>query len=116
MVVVVSAAALLMAIGAARLGLGELEMGYIAQKADETFYLADGCADEALERLRKDANYSGGVLNLGAGSCIINIAANGNDRTITVSAAIGEFNKKLQVSATLNETAVIINTWSEAVL
>lgn len=109
----VGAAALLMAIGAARLGLGELEMGYIAQKADETLYLADGCAEEALRRLRIDANYSGGALNLGAGSCIINIVANGNDRAITVTSTVGEYNKKVQVSAALNGTTITVNTWGE---
>lgn len=113
MVVVVGASALLMAIGASRLGMGELEMGYISQKADETLYLADGCADEALLRLRKNAGYSGGALSLESGSCMINVAANGNDRTITVGATSGQFNKKIRVNATINGTTIIINSWTE---
>lgn len=112
-VVIVGGAALLMALGAARLGLGEMEMGYISQKGGEALYLADGCAEEAMERLRVDASYTGGVLNLDAGSCIISVAVNGAERVITVSALIGEFNKKIQIDAALNGEVITIDAWKE---
>jgi hypothetical protein len=115
-VVIICAVALLMSTGAARLGLGELEAGYTTQKSDQTLYSADGCMEEALERLRRDATYTGGSLNFTEGSCILTVVANGNLRTITASVTAGDYNKKIQVSATLGGAATVINTWSEITL
>jgi len=63
-VIVIGSAGLLMAYGAVMLGIGELELGYTASRGAEAFALADGCVDEALERLRVNESYSGGILTL----------------------------------------------------
>jgi hypothetical protein len=115
-VVIICAVALLMSVGAARLGLGEMESGFVAQKSDQTLNAGEGCMEEALERLRKDSSYTGGNLNIYEGSCIITVVANGAARTITTSVTAGEYNKKIQVSATLGGAAIIINSWSEITL
>jgi Tfp pilus assembly protein PilX len=115
-VVIICVVALLIAVGASRLGLGEMEAGYVKQKNDQTINSAEGCMEEALERLRRNSAYAGGSLNISEGSCIITVVANGTARTITTSVTAGEYNKKIQVSATLGGAAIIINSWSEITL
>jgi hypothetical protein len=116
LVMIISVAALLMAVGAARLGMGELESGDVSQKADETYYIGDSCVAEALERLRVNPNYTGGTLSLGSGSCILTVVASGSVKTITANATVGQYNKKIQISATLGAAGITINSWSEITL
>ncbi|MFH1661925.1 MAG: hypothetical protein ABIA02_02420 [Candidatus Falkowbacteria bacterium] len=112
-VVIIAAATLIMAFNASLLGLGELDMGYTSQKGAEASSIADGCVEEAMRRLRLDSNYSGGTLNIGSGSCIIGIVADGNNRTITVTGTAQEFHKKIQATATLSGSDTALNTWQE---
>lgn len=112
-VVIIGAAALIMAVAASYLGLGELDMGYVSQKGGETFAVADGCAEEALRHLRINTSYTGDTLSLGGGSCIISISTAGADRTITVTSTIGDFNKSLEINLTLSGDVITINSWSE---
>lgn len=112
-IVIIGAAVLIMAASASQLGLGELESGYYSQKGEEAFSVADGCAEEAMRRLRMDANYAGGSLNLGAGSCIISVVVAGSSRTVDVVGTVGEYNKKIEVSLTLNGNVITIDNWSE---
>lgn len=112
-VVVVSVAALLMAVSASFLGLGDLDLGYTHQKGGEVFSVADGCMEEALEQLRINNAYNGGELNLGAGSCIISIVVSGNERTISVFGTVGAYNKKIEANITLIDDVITINNWKE---
>ena len=112
-VVIVAAATLIMAYSASLLGLGELELGYTSQKGAEALSAADSCVEEALRRLRLDSNYSGGTLNVGNGSCIMNITANGNDRTIAAESTIGEYHKKIEAQIALSGNVITINSWEE---
>src|SRR3989338_4004894 len=112
-VVIVGAATLIMAVSASYLGLGELDLGYTSQKGAETFFIADGCMEEGLRQLRLDTGYTGDTLSLGDGSCIISVVSSGNDRTITVTATMNEYNKKLEVNLTLTGNVITINSWVE---
>lgn len=112
-IVIVSAAVLTMAFSASLLGLGELDMGWTSQKGAEALALTDGCVEEALLRLKLDSGYSGETLNIGSNSCIISVAVLGDDRTITVSGTVDDFNKKIQATATLNNGVLTLNTWQE---
>ena len=67
-IVLVGAAALLFVQGSALLGLGELDLGYTSQKGSEAFSVADGCMEEALQRMRLSTSYTGGSLDTSNGS------------------------------------------------
>ncbi|MSR76270.1 MAG: hypothetical protein EXS68_01610 [Candidatus Ryanbacteria bacterium] len=51
-IVVVGSSALLMAVGASLLGMSELTSGFVTARGQEALALADGCLEEALERIR----------------------------------------------------------------
>jgi len=113
-VIIISAAVLIMALNASLLGLGELDLGYTSQKAGEVFSIADGCMEEALRRLRLDAAYSGDALNLGSGSCIIEVDTIGSISTIIVTANIDNtYYKKIQTTANVIDSVISINNWKE---
>ncbi len=112
-VVIVSAAVLVIAFSASILGMVEMDMGYTAQKGQESFSFATGCGEEALRQLQLNASWSGGTLSFADGSCIIEVVANGNNRTITVLSGVNNFNKKLQILVTVNNGIVTLNSWQE---
>ena len=115
LVVILGVAALLMAVGASRLSLGEIEMGYNAQKGAEAFGVADGCAEEALERLRVDAGYTGGSLPLGGGTCIITVVTGANT-VIDATGSVGGYHRRIEISLTLNNHIITIFRWNEVAL
>lgn len=112
-VLIIGAATLIMAVSASFLSMGELDLGYTAQKGGETFALTDGCMEDALRHLRIDNGYIGGTLNFGAKSCIINITANGLDKTVNVVGTFGNYNKEIEVDLTLSGNVIAINSWIE---
>jgi hypothetical protein len=111
-IVVVGAAALIFTQGAALLGLGELDLGYTSQRGAEAFSVADGCMEEALERMRLNSSYAGASLNVSNGSCTITVAGS-NPYTITVLGTTGNFNKKIESTITLTGNVITIDSWEE---
>lgn len=115
-IIIISAASLIMVLNASSLGLGELDLGYTASEGGTAFYVADGCMEEALERIRKDTSYglSGTIsLTVSNGSCTIDISDSGDDRTVTVLGTSSDFNKKIEVGLTLAGNVITINNWEE---
>ena len=112
-IVVVGAAALLMAYGASWAGIVDLDTSYLAQKGESVAAFADGCLDEALQRLRYNINYTGGSLSINENSCIINVVSAGSNRTINISASSGNYYQALQASVTLSGNVITLNSWDE---
>lgn len=112
-VAIIGAAALIMAFSASWFGIVDLDTGYLSKKGEEAAALADGCMDNALQRLRFDVNYPGETLSIGGGSCIISVVANGNSRTINVNANSSNYYQGLTVAVTLNGNVITLNSWQE---
>lgn len=112
-VAIIGAVALIMAFSASWFGIVDLDTGYLAKKGQEVSVMADGCMDNALQRLKLDVNYSGETLSVNGGSCIISVAVIGNGRTITVDASSGNYNQGLIVDITLSGNIIAINSWQE---
>ena len=116
-IIVISATALIMAYGAALLGLGELELGYTSQRGEEAFSVADGCMEETLRRIRLDTNYGVGAgtttLTVSNGSCAIVVELSGSNGTTTVTGTSGDYNKKIQATYTLSGNVITIDSWEE---
>jgi hypothetical protein len=113
-VIIIGTAALIMALNASLLGLGELDLGYTSSQSAETFSIADGCVEDTLRHLRIDSAYSGGTLNVGDGSCIIGVASSGVNRIITVTSTIGVYNSVVQMDVDIDsENVISVNGWTE---
>ena len=112
-IIIIGAATLIMALNSSLLGLGELGMGYTAGKSSTVIAITDGCLEEVLYQLKLDSDYDDNSLVLDEGSCIINIISTGDDRTITITGTIGDYNKKIEVKLTFSGERIIINSWEE---
>lgn len=114
-VVLISTIAFLMAYSAVLLGLGDLQIADSYEQGAKTLALADGCADEALYRLRLDNNYNGDTLVLSSGSCIIEVIdpVGTVDRQITILATVNDYNRKIQIEIDLVNNAPVILTWQD---
>lgn len=113
-VVIISAAVLIMAYSSSIMGLGELELGVTESSGQEAFSVADGCMDEALERLRKDSSYTGSYLSTANGSCMISVATVGSNSTTTVSASSTDgYYRKIETAASVSGGVVTVTSWEE---
>jgi hypothetical protein len=98
-IVVVGASALLMAVGASMLGIGELSSGFVGGEGDRATAIADGCLEEALERIRYNPSILLAVLTASSppyanGSCVLTATPSGSFISLTITASTGEYYKK----------------------
>ena len=123
-VIIIGAAALILAYGAAMLGLGALEAGYVEQRGQGAFAAADGCMEEALRHLRLDPAYcsiSCSTFSFTGGNptCTISIIdLGGGQRQITgtgsVTAGSENYRKTIRMSVTIGAgNRITVNSWQE---
>lgn len=119
LVIIIGVAAIIIAYSASIMGLGDLEMAYTSQQGNEALAVADGCAEEALYRLKLNTSYDGGNLVLANGSCIIVITDHSSpsiDKLVTAAATVDNYNRKVEVDVNLNSGAVEIVGWRDVSL
>jgi uncharacterized protein YdiU (UPF0061 family) len=113
-IVIVSAAALTMALTASFIGFGELDSGYTNDKANEALSLTDGCMEEALTRLRTESGYLGEVLALSSGNCTISVVTLSGVSTITVIAQTTEgYSRTLEAVVSKTGRTLSVISWNE---
>jgi len=115
-IVVISTVALGIAVSISLLGVGEARSALDFKKGNETLKIAEGCIEESLLRLRDNANYTGGSLNVGDGSCAITISDTGADRTIDVEAEITtpvDYIRNIRVTVKRVGNSINVVSWQE---
>ena len=115
-ILVISAVALAISVSISLLGVGEAKSSLDYRRGQETLKIAESCTEEALLRLRNDANYSSGSLNVGGGTCSINVNGVGADRTIDVSAQLtnlSDYSQSIQVIVKRAGNSVNVVSWSQ---
>jgi len=117
-IIIVAAATLIMAYSASLLGLGELDLGYTSSKGGEALALAEGCAEEAMRRIRIDTSYTvtSSSLVFDNGSCIITVESSGSNRTIKANSTVGDYHKKIKLGLSLSGDSgdvITIGSWEE---
>jgi len=112
-VLIIGAASLIMAYGATLLGLGELNMSYTARQGGGAMAGAESCLEEALIRLKHSPTYSGGNLEIGEYSCIINISGSGDPYMVSVESSYGDYTKKIEAEAVFDNGIPYLDSWRE---
>lgn len=113
LILIIGTSAFIMAFTAAQLGWGEMEMGYGYSRGRQALFLTEGCLDEALQRLKFDSGYSGGTLNFGEKSCIIEVSGSGSDRNIVVTGTAFDYTQRVEADISLSGGDININSWQE---
>lgn len=88
-VLVVMIVLLTFLISTQRITSGSLQSSLAGILGRETYAIAESCLEDTLIRLRRDSSYSGGTLNVSAGSCTITITdVSGTEKNITIVSSI----------------------------
>ncbi len=90
--------------------ISHLESGELFEGTLRTEYVAEGCVSEALIQLKRDANYTGGAISLGATICTITISGSGNTRSIVISGSLGNYTEEWILIVALDPFA--ITSWT----
>ena len=115
-VLILTAVVLLLALNASFFGMSESEMGLDHQLSTESYWLANACAEEALNRLKDDSDYAGDEdLMINDQQChIYLVKGTGNNyRTIETAANILDRTKKIKVKISQLNPETIIQSWLE---
>lgn len=78
----------------------------------EALRFAESGADNALQRLLRDPNYTGETLSVGTGTATITVSGSGT-KTIVSEGVNGSFRRRVQVTATYASNVLTVTSWSE---
>jgi len=110
-VLIVSAVVIAIAISTTLIGVGEGKAGLLHWNGSNSLYLAEGCMEDALLKLRTSAGYTGGTITRPEGSCTVTVTGSGT-YTITVTATNATATRQIQAIAT-RSGKVAISSWKE---
>lgn len=85
---IIAAVVLSVTVSISLLGVGELQNTQTYRQGIKTKALANACMEEGLQRLKNNANYSGGTLQLPAGSCTIEVTPVAANYSINITAQL----------------------------
>lgn len=119
-VLIISAVAVLLAVSVAILGITNANSALDYKKGEETLKIAQGCAEEALLRLRADLNWDPNQTQVALpgtnGSCWVDVSGSGNNLTIDIKASITTphlYERYLQLQIKRVGYAVNLLSWQE---
>lgn len=97
------------------LGIGFLHSSSIHGDAFKARYIADACAEEVLERTRRDGSFmSTGNIFIDAGECLYEIVdLGGGDRRIQVTATVKDVLRRLEITVSVAGPRVETADWRE---
>jgi len=81
-------------------------------QSSRLFGYADGCMEEAYNKVRRLTNYNGETLPVDDVSCAIAVTASGSSRTITVTATYENYTRSLRSTVSLSPS-FSITSWQE---
>ena len=116
-VLIISALVVLIATSASLVSISESDMGLEENQAWESFYLATACAEEALQKIRDSAPFSGsGNLSLGQGNCTYTVTKlTGQNRIITAAGTVRNITRKVKITLDKITPNINITSWQQVV-
>ena len=108
---IVSAVVVAIAFSTALIGIGEGKTGLMHYQGSNALYLAEGCMEDALLKLRANASYTGGSLSRPEGSCTATVSGSGT-YTVTITATNASVTRQIQVVAT-RSGKVALSSWKD---
>lgn len=118
-VMIISVITLGVAVSAALIGSNELLLGFGTNESHKALLLADGCAEEAYFRLKKNAAYTGGIIPTASVDCTVAVSGGGTTRLITSEVTIGNLTRSVTVNVDLvantaqNADGIDLTLWNE---
>jgi len=94
------------------LSVGELQIGLVQVKGEESWNLVDGCTEDLLINIWKNPNFSAGSLSRPEGVCTFVYNSPGPNWDVTVSGNNSLSLRKIRVQFTRGNT-VVVSKWQE---
>lgn len=110
-VIIIAAAFVTLAVAGSLRTLTQLESGVAVVMGGAVAVATDGCVEEALLQLRRDAAYPGGNVTVGDVGCTVAVSGSGASRTITATGTIGALSRTVTVGVAMSPFA--LTSWSE---
>lgn len=113
-VLIISAVVLAITINVSLLSIGQGQAGLALTKGEDTLAFVDGCAEDALLKLRASSAYVGGNITRPGveGTCTVTVASGGSTYTLTVSTINTLYKRTVQVVVNRG-SAITLTSWKE---
>lgn len=114
-VLVVGAASLAIGLAILVIGTDSQKSTLSLQKSTQARSLAVSCAEEALQQMHDDTNFTGtNNLTFGTDSCTYTVTnTGGSARRVDATGTAGGVVRKVQVYATIGASSISITSWQE---
>lgn len=114
-ILIISAIAASLALTLVLIGIGSAKTGLTFGQARQSEQLATACAEEAMEKIRTDANFTGAdTLNYSSGTCTYTVTnGGGQNRTIDASGIAGEALRRVKVQLTSVTPNLVVSSWQD---
>lgn len=83
------------------------------QQGQIVYAVAESGAENALMRLLRNPSYTGETLPVGSGNAVVTVTNSGSTYTILSQGTVGNFLKKIQVTAAYTNNILTVNSWGE---
>jgi len=95
-------------------GLSDAEVGASTRYGTTAILAAESCAEEAMLRISRNANYSGGTLDVGDTQCTISVSGNPcGSCTVDVTTVGQNVTRRIRVGVTRSGNDINITSWEE---
>jgi len=111
-ILVISAAVLSIAMTVSMLSIGQTQSALSVSKGEDTLSFVEGCAEDALLKLRASATYSGGNITRPEGTCTVSVSSVGSIYTLNISTNSTTYNKTIEIVANRG-SSLAITSWKE---
>lgn len=95
------------------LSIGESQSAFALMKGEDALQFSEGCAEDALQRIRADESYAGGTFSRPEGMCVIGVSQEGNTWTITAYSDTADYMRNIQVVFERTVTGIVLTSWRE---
>ncbi len=110
-ILVVGVTALILSLTIAMRSIGEVDTSLAGMESQQAQAIGDSCEEEALLKLSQDATYTGENFSIGSGGCVIAVTGSGNNRTVTITATVSRWTRKVVLTARVSPHPVKLLTW-----
>ena len=112
-VLVIAAVALAISVTVSLLAIGEGQSSLALFKGEDTVTFVEGCAEDALLKVRQNSSYAGGNITRPEGTCVVTVSKAGNVWTVTSTTNVTAFKRSIQTIFTLNGINIGLTSWKE---
>lgn len=112
-VLIISAVVLAATISVSLLSIGQGQAGFALTKGEDTWSFVDGCAEDALLKLRANSAYGSGTINRPEGTCTVTLVSQvGSVYTYDISTTSTLYKRTVRVVVNRG-SSITITSWKE---